>query len=115
MRRGKISFGVLLTLVTVVPMIALTILSLFVGVSKLSQALEESNENSVSSVAYSLRENLQYSYEGDWRYEDGVLYKGESDLTELQEMLNSIKSEKDYDVTLFFGDVRVMTTLKNEQ
>ncbi len=115
MRRGKISFGVLLTLVTVVPMIALTVLSLFVGVSKLSQALEESNENSVSSVAYSLRENLQYSYEGDWRYEDGVLYKGESDLTELQEMLNSIKSEKDYDVTLFFGDVRVMTTLKNEQ
>lgn len=115
MRRGKISFGTLVTLVAVVPMVALTVLSLFVGASKLSNALEESNENNVSSVAYSLRETFHFSYEGDWSYEDGVLYKGERDLSELQEMLNSIKSEKGYDVTLFFGDVRVMTTLKDEK
>ncbi len=115
MKKSKLSFGVLLTLVTLLPMVALTLLSLFVSIKKLSTALEEDNETSVSAVAYSLKQSFDTLYTGDWRYEDDVLYKGENNISELQELLNGIKSEKQYDVTLFFGDVRVLTTLKNDQ
>lgn len=115
MKKSKVSFGVLLTLVAILPMVALSLLSLGVSVFKLSGALESANETSVSSVAYSLMESLDLMYAGDWSYdENGILKKGDNNVTELQPLLDGIKSEKGYDVTLFYGDTRVLTTLKNE-
>ncbi len=112
-KKMKLSFGVLLVILTMIPMCMLTAVSLFAGIGKTKSALEESNKDSVEAICYSLMEAYDTLYEGDWSYIDGVLYKGENNVMNTQGLLNRFHSEKSYNVTLFYGDVRILTTLKD--
>ncbi len=112
-KKIKLSFGALLVILTMIPMILLTLVTLLTGINRTKKALEESNKQSVETVCFSLMQVYNSMYDGDWRLVDGILYKGENNISHTQGILNQIKAEQDYDVTLFFGDVRVVTTLKD--
>lgn len=113
-KRGM-SIGVLLVLLLVIPMVAISAVNVISGASRIRSALLESNQASVEALCISLSEAYESMFTGDWRYEDETLYKGTGNVTlRTQSMLDTIKEQKNYDITLFWGDTRVLTTLKNE-
>lgn len=113
-KRLKLPFSVLLVLLTMLPMVLLAVVSFVVSVGKLKSSLEDSNRQSVESVCFSLMEAYDTMYEGDWRMINGELYKGANYVGHTQNFLNRILEERSLNVTLFYGDVRVLTTLKDE-
>lgn len=115
MKKAKISFGTLLMALVLLPMAALTIINMVVSTSRLSTSIQDSNQSSIEAVGYSLREAYDTMYPGDWSYRNNELYKGSAKVSDTQDMLNNIKSGEDYDITLFYGDTRVLTTLKDNQ
>ncbi|MCM1539007.1 MAG: methyl-accepting chemotaxis protein [bacterium] len=112
-KRLKLPFSVLLVMLTMLPMVLLAVVSFLMSTSKLKNSLEESNRQSVESVCYSLRESYDTMYEGNWNMISGQLYKGANYVGHTLEMLNHLKEEYSLEVTLFYGDTRVLTTLKD--
>ena len=112
-KRVKLPFSVLLIMLTMLPMVLLAAVNSIMSASALKTTLGESNRQSVESVCFSLMEAYDTLYEGDWNLIDGVLYKGEHNVEDTQELLNRFQQEKSLDVTLFYGDTRVLTTLKD--
>ena len=112
-KRLKLPFSVLLVMLTMLPMVLLAAVSFVLSVSKLKNSLEESNKQAVESVCFSLREAYNTMYEGDWRLISGELYKGANYVGHTQDLLNQFQEERKLHVTLFYGDTRGITTLKD--
>lgn len=112
-KRLKLPFSVLLVMLTMLPMVLLAAVSFVLSVSKLKNSLEESNKQAVESVCFSLREAYNTMYEGDWRLISGELYKGANYVGHTQDLLNQFQEERKLHVALFYGDTRVITTLKD--
>ncbi|MGN0350618.1 MAG: methyl-accepting chemotaxis protein [Roseburia sp.] len=51
---------------------------------------------------------------GDYKVKDGELYKGDTNLSQNSDFLNTLKETSGYDATLFYGDTRYLTTLTDE-
>lgn len=116
MKKTKgMSIGVLLVLLLAVPMLAISVISIITGAKSIRNALLESNQSAVESMSKTVMESFENMYAGDWSYVDGVLYKGENNVSgTTQDMLDDIKAAENYDITLFWGDTRVLTTLKDK-
>lgn len=52
--------------------------------------------------------------DGDYQLKDGELYKGNFNLSQNVDFLDTLKEKSGYDATLFYGDTRYLTTLKDE-
>lgn len=63
-----------------------------------------------------LAENLLgESGEGEYQIKDGELYKGDdTNLSEQEALLDYVKQQTGYDLTLFYGDTRYLTTITDE-
>ena len=63
-----------------------------------------------------LAENLLgESGEGEYQIKDGELYKGDdTNLSEEEALLDYVKQQTGYDLTLFYGDTRYLTTITDE-
>lgn len=59
--------------------------------------------------------NAYDMFEGEYHVEDGSLYKGEKNLTEDEALIDGFVAGSDTDVTIFFGDTRYVTTLKDHK
>lgn len=112
-KKLKLPFSVLLVMLTMLPMVVLSVVSFVMSVTKLKNSLEESNKQAVESVCFSLMESYNTMYEGDWRMINGDLYKGANYLGHTQDLLNRFLDERQLNVTLFYGDTCVLTTLKD--
>lgn len=112
-KKLKLPFSVLLVMLTMLPMVVLSVVSFVMSVTKLKNSLEESNKQAVESVCFSLMESYNTMYEGDWRMINGDLYKGANYLGHTQDLLNRFLDERQLNVTLFYGDTGVLTTLKD--
>lgn len=109
----KLPFGVLLVMLTMLPMVLLSVVNFVMSTSKLKSSLEDSNRQAVESVCFSLMETYDTLYAGNWSMVNGNLYKGANYVGHTQDLLNRFLEEKDLNVTLFYGDTRVLTTLKD--
>lgn len=109
----KLPFGILLVLLTMLPMVLLSAVNFVLSTSKLKSSLEDSNRQMVESVCFSLMEAYDTLYEGNWSMVNGNLYKGANYVGHTQDLLNRFQEEKDLNVTLFYGDTRILTTLKD--
>lgn len=61
---------------------------------------------------------LNAAYPGDYRLEGDVaylLYKGDVDITREYSLFDQFKEDTGLDITLFYQDTRVLTTLYNAQ
>ncbi|MCR5733850.1 MAG: diguanylate cyclase, partial [Lachnospiraceae bacterium] len=73
--------------------------------------------NNLRNEAYSVKEAYKNLYEGDYNvilYGDDIdFYKGNDDLTESYQLIDAIHEETGLDISLFFLDTRLMTTIKD--
>lgn len=98
-----------------VPLLCLGIATVLIGNIKINEVLTESIENGLRASAVSVRDTLKYVDEGSYQVMEGILYKGEFNISEAVEIADNLKAASDTDITIFFGDTRYMTSVINEQ
>lgn len=102
----KISLGPLL--------FAGTIVLIFTYVM-FESTMQQEVQRGLQNIAIVTQRMMDHLYVGDYhlRQEKGdyLIYKGDVLLTDNDSVLQDIKRDTDVDVTIFYGDVRVLTTL----
>lgn len=84
-----------------------------IGYIRASEVFAKALQMKASADVNALAEILNHRYYGDWHLQNGILFKGEQQIdgvNEIAEYLSNICGSK---VTIFNGDTRVATTVKD--
>ncbi|MCM1157741.1 MAG: diguanylate cyclase [Bacteroidales bacterium] len=112
MKRETSIRGKLLT-IGVFPILLLGLLIFSLGITLIYGFAANSVRNEVETATYLLKACLDLSVRGDYVYEDGMLMKGNINVTD-STMLYNIKENSEIDTTIFWGDTRILTTIEDE-
>lgn len=108
--RKKPGIKMQLVLQTVVPALIIAVGLTVFARSSLIDGLESEALNGLEMLAKATMAGYS-NMDGDYRVENDVFYKGETNLTEQMEELDNYVSGSEAAVTVCFGPTRVMTTL----
>lgn len=72
-------------------------------------------EEKLAAVAHNVNTLYEIYGEGDYSYEEGILKKGEKNLSEDYSLIDRIKEESGLEVTLFWDNVRAITTVTDSK
>ena len=100
--------------IAIVPLILLVVLTAIdirdVGI----EVSEQLVQHELNATTYAVQSTLSTVSDGDFRCEDGLLYKGDMNLSEDQTFLDNFRENTNVDVTIFYGDTRMATSIKDE-
>ncbi len=103
-----------LLIVAVGPILLMTIAIMVLTFTVIRTNIEEDTEGTLRGVVYAYLATLE---ENEGLYEqkdDGTVWKGDYNITESQEVVDSIKEDGKVDVTFFFGKTRLMTSIVDD-
>lgn len=105
--------------VTVIPLVLTGIVILFTTYFVFSNIMQKEVQRGLKNIAMVTQRMTDHLYVGDYYLQENngyyTLYKGKTNLTGHRSMLQEIKRDTGIDITFFFGDVRVLTTLQDQQ
>ena len=113
---GKISYT--LQAIGLIPLLALGIVMLFFTSQWFTKIMYQEVETELYDASRSATTLLNAAYPGDYRLEGDVaylLYKGDVDITREYSLFDQFKEDTGLDITLFYQDTRILTTLCNTQ
>ena len=113
---SKISYT--LQIIGLLPLLALGIVMLFFTSQWFTKIMYQEVERELCDATKSATTLLNAAYPGDYRLEGDVallLYKGDTDITRDYSLLDQFKEDTGLDITLFYQDTRILTTLYNTQ
>lgn len=104
-----------LLMMSVLPMTVLAAFVLVISVLIIPGRMKDEVKEGLAATCASVATLFENCADGDYtRNDDGVVYKGSRELSTNEEMLDNISKSSNYDVTLFYGDERVITTILDE-
>lgn len=117
--KGKIYYS--MQAISILPLLMFGLIIIFSSTYFFSRAMYEEVSTEMETAANLCDSLLNSVYPGDYRLAetsvDGKtaysLYKGDSDITTAYELIDNIKSKTDMDVTIFYKDTRILTTITN--
>lgn len=118
-RKGKVYYS--MQAISVLPLLIFGFVLILCSSFFFSKAMHKEVAHGLEDAAELCTALLDSAYPGDYRLMetsiDGrtaySLYKGESDITTAHFIVDNIKSITDMDVTLFYQDTRILTTISN--
>lgn len=99
--------------IVILPIILLSCLITVIGVSLFYGFYTQSIRNELISTTDTLIDCLDFAIGGDYQYENEMLFKGDLNITD-STMLLRIKEQSGIDITFFWNDLRIMTTIEDE-
>ncbi len=116
MGKKKSKLNAKLLQITVVPLILTGIVILFATYFTFTSTIEREVQRGLSSIAITTLRAYDRLYPGDYalvkRSGEYIFFKGLFNLSDDDNYLQEIKRDADIDVTFFYGDLQVLTTLK---
>lgn len=109
-RRGKGGILLQLVLLAVIPLLLTVITVAVIAMVSMVKGMQSEVMNGLSDLAGSVRASYE-TFDGEYRVEGDVLYKGDMNLTEAEDLIDSFVEDSDSDVTIFYGDTRYATSL----
>lgn len=101
--------------IAAVPVIVLGAVSLGLSSYKLKKTTIRQTYDGMQATAVTVNNLLSVSGNGKYQVKDGKLYKGENfNLADETDILDDIKNRSGYDITIFYGDTRYLTTITDE-
>ncbi len=113
---SKISYT--LQAIGLIPLLVLGIVMLFFTSQWFTKIMYQEVESELYDATRSATTLLNAAYPGDYRLEGEVaylLYKGDTDITRDYSLLDQFKEDTGLDITLFYQDTRILTTLYGTQ
>ncbi|MCR5108175.1 MAG: diguanylate cyclase [Lachnospiraceae bacterium] len=105
--------------VTLFPLVIYGIVIMIYISFTLTNDVAKEARNNLRNVSYTVKEAYGNMYEGDYNvviYGDDIdFYKGSSDMTESYGMIDSIHEETGLDISIFFLDTRLLTTVRDSE
>lgn len=111
--RNEVKFGITarLILINALPLIILTVVVLLVAIFSMKSSLEEEALEGLQTAAVSVAAGLD-GIPGDFVVdENGDVFKGDENLSQNYKMEDEIKQKSGTDITIFWGDTRIGTSI----
>lgn len=103
-----------LSLTVAIPLLLITIIGIVISASKQNSMSKNLVEREISGIAASVREAYTEMDNGsDFTLNGDTFKKGNVTLSENYELIDTLKQERDVELSVFYGDTRVLTTLKD--
>lgn len=103
-----------LLLLTIVPVVLVGVILFMISASSMQASLQELSRTRVKDINDALLEAYETLYEGDWAYDGSSFTKGDKDLFATYDMLDTIQEVNEVHITIFWGDTRIMTTVRQQ-
>lgn len=100
---------------SLVPVLVLGLVLTFISTRTLVQVTTEQVSQSLKVAARSVYNTYSLIAPGEMYEKDGMIYKGDVMLTGDYSIVDSLKESYGMDITLFYGDKRILTTLTDEK
>ncbi|MBQ6296606.1 MAG: methyl-accepting chemotaxis protein [Selenomonadaceae bacterium] len=84
-----------------------------IGYFRAGEVFAQAMKMKASADVKALAEILNYRFVGDWHLKDGLLYKGEQQFDGEEKIVDELSGVCNGKVTIFNGDTRVATTVKD--
>lgn len=110
---GKRSIKKQLLSMVLSPILVLGLLTVIIGASLIYAFYSNSVHDELAATTQMMLNCLELTVRGDYQYVDGMLIKGEINITD-STMLYHIKEETSIDTTIFWEDERILTTMESE-
>lgn len=110
--KGKISY--VLQTISILPLLLFGLIILGVGTHWFTRSMYSEVEIELSNVSANLVTMFDVLYPGNYRLEDETalqMYKGNHDLTTDYDLIDRIKKDTGMEITLFYQDTRILTTI----
>lgn len=101
----------LITMV-LLPILALALMIISIGMILLYQFYTKSVRNELTAATNTVLDCLNLTVKGDYAYESGMLIKGDLNITD-STMLYRIKDKSQIDITIFWEDTRILSTVED--
>lgn len=110
-RKGNMKFNLFLLAVT--PLICLGTAALIIVSTSIYTAMTNETQDGLKNLAYALHQICETNGEGDFNLVAGMLQKDGEDFSRDYSIVDKIKSVSGVDATIFFGDTRILTSVRN--
>lgn len=114
MRDNKGKISQVLQAISVLPLLAFALITFFLSYQWFTNTMYEEVAQELQYVAYNVNTLLETAYPGDYRLVEADslrLYKGDSDITDASDLLDRMKADFDLEITVFYQDTRILTTI----
>lgn len=111
-KQGRLFFS--LAALMAVPIFVLGIVLVFMGQQSVAEGMSLEIKKSLAGIARESADMYALAYPGEIRMSGERFYMGDVDLTNDFVLVDRIKENTGVDITIFFGDVRVLTTIVDE-
>ena len=108
--RKKKSLIVSIMGMSVIPILLLGIVLTVYSQASVREGMVFEIRHCLSGIAHNLISTYNMLDAGDYSYENGVLKKGETELTSDYRILDDLKMDTGADVTIAMGETRCLTT-----
>lgn len=88
-------------------------LGCLIGASEIRNVGENIIKDELATASYAFTRQMDLLAEGDYRYENGVLYKGDLNITENYHLLDEFNENTTVELTIILGDNRCATTMED--
>lgn len=114
MKFGIKKFTLNVVSLSILPVLILGVIVIFMTSSLIYTSLKDEVGNSLKDLVFISYQNYENKYPGDFYYDGEHLYKGDNKIDDDFEFIDNIKEHTGVDVTLFYQDKRVLTTISND-
>lgn len=109
------SFSKSLLSLCILPMVLVSVVVATLSTKTMEKAIEEEINGSLQIVATAVKETYTNLYEGDYTVDFvGKVRKGDKEINGDYQLIDAIKSGTGYDVSMLFGNTRLITTVAKE-
>ncbi len=114
-QKKGIRLALKLSLTVAIPILLITVIGIVLGVVKQNDLSDNLVEREVSGIARSVRQTYsELGDGGEFTMNGDTLTKGTKTLSGDYDLIDRIKEEQDVELSLFYGDTRILTTLTDE-
>lgn len=103
--------------VTLIPTILFGIVIIVYCSNQLTSSIHQEVESSLKNIARSAEYMCEREYPGEYRLEQGtsVVYKGDKRVESASDIFESLKEITGAEITIFYKDVRIVTTIRDRE
>ena len=114
-RKRFLTFSKKLVALCQIPMLVLCVVITVYSARALQTGIEGEIEKSLQIVAASVNETYTNLYEGDYKKgQSGRVTKGDATISGDTQLIDGLKEKTGFEVSLFFDNMRLITTIQNE-
>lgn len=100
--------------ITIIPALLLGCMLVFISSNSLINGMTQEVSQALSVAAHSVYNTYSLIAPGDYVMEDGILKKGDLVLSGDYTIIDALKESYNMDITLFYGNERILTTILDE-